>query len=408
MKVLLGVCGGVAAYKAAELLRELQRRGCDVQVAMTEGATRFVQPLTFASLSGHPVLTSLWQPQPEATDASGDEFSIEHIAAVQGIAAMVIAPATASHLAKFAHGMSDDFLSTAYLAATAPVILAPAMNVNMWNHPATRRNVELLAARGHRFVSPGAGYLACGMVGGGRLAEVEAIADEVMRGCTQRTDLQGETVLVTAGGTREPIDTVRFIGNRSSGKMGFALAEAAKARGAKVILVSASPLPAPRGVLLHAVDTAEEMRSAVLGVVSECTLVLKAAAVADFRPEEVFAEKLRRSGSLSLRLTATADIVREVVEARRQGTIVVAFAAETEDALRGAREKLARKGVDAIFVNDVSRPGIGFDADENAGFFLTPSASVELGRMSKRQMADRILDEAMKLRVAKPIGAVAV
>ena len=408
MKVLLGVCGGVAAYKAAELLRELQRRGFDVQVAMTDSAMRFVQPLTFASLSGHAVLTSLWQPSAEATGDGKDEFPIEHIAAVQGIAAMVVAPATASHLAKFAHGISDDFLSTAYLAATAPVVLAPAMNVNMWNHAATQRNVALLAAKGDRFVAPGSGYLACGMVGEGRLAEVEMIAEEVSRAVMQTSDLRGETVLVTAGGTREPIDAVRFLGNRSSGKMGYALAEAAAERGAKVHLVSAARLPAPRGATVYAVNTAEEMRAASLRVLPECTLVLKAAAVADFRPEEVFPDKLRRSGSLTLSLRATPDIVREIVASRSEGTVVVAFAAEAGDAVESAREKLVRKGVDAIFVNDISQPGIGFDSDENAGVFLTRDETVELRTMPKRQLADRILDEAMKLRVRKTIAIDAV
>ena len=220
MKVLLGVCGGVAAYKAAELLRLLQRRGFAVRVVMTESATQFVQPLTFASLSGQPVLTSLWQPSPEG---SGDGFPIEHIAVVQGIDALVVAPATANHIARFAHGLSDDFLSTAYLAATAPVVLAPSMNVNMWTHPATQHNLDLLRSRGNRVVSPGAGYLACGMVGDGRLAEVEAIADEVERCVLPKQDLLGETVLVTAGGTREPVDAVRYLGNRSSGEDGLRL-----------------------------------------------------------------------------------------------------------------------------------------------------------------------------------------
>ena len=278
MNVLLGVCGGVAAYKAAELLRALERRGFSVQVAMTDGATKFVQPLTFASLSGRQVITSLWHPEP-ATDAGPPvDFPIEHIAAVQRAAVLVVAPVTASHLASFAHGIADDFLSTAYLASTCPVLLAPAMNVNMWNHPATQANLRILEQRGNHIVPPDAGYLACGMVGSGRLAEVETIADHVFGIATSALgtpirDLEGETVLVTAGGTREPIDPVRFLGNRSSGKMGYALAEAALARGARVHLVSASPLAAPAGVDLRRVGTADEMRSAVLDLLPGTTLI---------------------------------------------------------------------------------------------------------------------------------------
>lgn len=398
MKVLLGVCGGVAAYKAAELVRALQRRNFEVRVAMTAGAMQFVQPLTFASLSGMEVITSLWRPDPVADQGDTSGFPIEHIAAVQGISALVIAPATANHIAKFAWGISDDFLSTAYLAATAPVVIAPAMNVNMWDHPATQVNVEVLQHRGVHFVLPGSGYLACGMVGGGRLAEVEAIADEILRITHASFDLAGETILVTAGGTREPIDAVRFLGNRSSGKMGLALAEAAAMRGAKVILVSAASAPKPRDVELHSVNTAEEMRAAVMELLPRSTLVLKAAAVADFRASEIAVHKLRRSGPLTLELEPTADIVREIIERRSPGTLVIAFAAEAGDALEGARAKLNRKGADAVFVNDISQRGIGFDSERNAGHFVTRAGEVELPEMPKQQLADRILDEALKLR----------
>jgi len=402
MRVLLGVCGGVAAYKAAELVRALQRRDFEVQVAMTDGAMQFVQPLTFASLSGRQVVTSLWHPDPVAEDAGPSDFPIEHIAAVQGISALVVAPATANHLAKFAGGISDDFLSTAYLAATAPVIVAPAMNVNMWDHPATQGNVTVLQQRGVHFVLPGSGYLACGMVGGGRLAEVEMIADEVLRITRRELDLKGETVLVTAGGTREPIDAVRFLGNRSSGKMGHALAEAAAMRGARAILVSASSLPAPRNVELHAVNTAEEMRAAVMELLPGSTLVLKAAAVADFRAKEIATQKLRRSGPLTLELEATADIVQEIVRRRSPGTLVIAFAAEAGDAVEGARAKLNGKGADAIFVNDISQRWIGFDSERNAGHFLTPEETIAFPEMPKRQLADRILDQVLRLRNSRP------
>ncbi len=398
MRVLLGVCGGVAAYKAAELVRALQRRSIDVQCAMTDGATQFVQPLTFAAISGRQVITSLWHAQP-TTDSDGTaDFPIEHIAAVQEARAFVIAPATANHIAKFAHGISDDFLSTAYLAATCPIVIAPAMNVNMWNHPATQENVLALGKRGTHFVLPDSGYLACGMVGGGRLAEVEMIADEVLRVTTRARDLEGETVLVTAGGTREPIDAVRFLSNRSSGKMGHALAEAAAARGARVLLVSTASLPVSPAIELYRVSTTAEMRATVLQLLPACTLILKAAAVADFRSREVLRHKVKRSGALTLELEPTEDIVQEIVERRSPGTLVVAFAAEVANVLDGAREKLKRKGVDAIFVNDVSREDIGFDAESNAGQFLTRDSVVKLPQMAKRDLADYILNETLKLR----------
>lgn len=406
MKVLLGVCGGVAAFRAAELVRALQRREIEVQVAMTDGAMQFVQPLTFASLSGRQVITSLWHPAPVAGTGEPGDFPIEHISSVQDLGALVIAPVTANHLAKFAHGVGDDFLSTAYLASVSPVVLAPAMNVNMWKHPATEENVCLLRERGAHFVLPGSGYLACGMVGEGRLAEVEVIADEVLRIATQAHDLKGESVLVTAGGTREPLDAVRFIGNRSSGRMGQALAEAAAARGAKVVLVSASPTSVSSHVDLHPVNTAEEMRAEVMQLLPEATMVLKAAAVADFRVKEIAPYKLRRSGKLTLEFEPTEDIVQEVVQRRREGTLVVAFAAEVGSALEAARSKLERKGVDAIFVNDVSRVGIGFESERNAGHFLTPEGSVEISEMPKRLLADRILDEVAKLRAQVPLPIV--
>ena len=404
MRVLLGVCGGVAAYKAAELLRVLQRRGISVRVVMTESAMQFVQPLTFAALSGQPVLTSLWQPSPEGSEG---QFPIEHIAAVQGIDALVIAPATANHIARFASGLSDDLLATAYLAATVPVVLAPSMNVGMWKHAATQHNLDLLRARGNRIVAPGAGYLACGMVGDGRLAEVEAIADEVEQAISPKLDLLGETVLVTAGGTREPVDAVRYLGNRSSGKMGFALAEAAAARGARVHLVSAAQRPGPSNVCLYAVDTAEQMREAALHVLPQCTLVFKAAAVADFRPVEAAVGKLGRFGSVNLTLAATPDIVRELAARREPHTPVVAFAAEVDGGVERAREKLVRKGVDAIFVNDVSQPDIGFGAEENAGTLLTPEKTMRFAKMPKRQLADRLLDEAVRLRAERTAALVA-
>ncbi len=393
MKITLGVCGGVAAYKAAELVRALQNKALDVQVVMTEGAQRFVQPLTFAALSGHRVATSLW------TDGAAGEPAMEHIGLAQSTDALVVAPATADTLARFAHGRADDLLSTLYLAATAPVVIAPAMNVHMWQHPATQANVELLRARGAAIVEPGAGELACGMVGPGRLAEIPAIVEAVLRSLQGSETLAGETVLVTAGGTREAIDPVRFLGNRSSGKMGYALAEAAARRGARVLLVSApSALPAPFGCELVSVVTAEQMRAAVLARLPEATLVVMAAAVADYRPRAAAEQKLRRSGPLTLELEPTEDILAEIVQRREPGTLVVGFAAETQDALASGRAKLLRKGADAIVVNDVSRPGVGFDSDRNAATFLTRTTAIDLPEMNKQELARRILDEALHLR----------
>ncbi len=398
MRVTVGVSGGIAAYKAAELVRALQRQAVEVHVAMTEAAQRFVQPLTFSALTGHKVVTSLWD-EWDAGETAPEQNGIDHIAEAQWADALVVAPATANILAKFAHGIADDFLSTLYLATTAPVLVAPAMNVNMWNHPATQANLEILRQRGVGIVEPGTGELACGMAGTGRMAEPEAIAEAVLNALGRRHDLAGEIVLVTAGGTREALDPVRFIGNRSSGKMGYALAEAARSRGAKVILVSGpTGLHAPAHCELVNVTTAEEMRSTVLDRMNEATLVIKAAAVADYRPVAVSAQKLKRTGPMTLELAPTEDILAEVVRRRRPGQLIVGFAAETENRMENGRAKLLAKGADAIVVNDVAGEGVGLDADTNAAAFLTRATAVELPQMPKRQLADRILDEILTLR----------
>ena len=311
----------------------------------------------------------------------------------------MVAPATANVLAKFAHGIADDFLSTLYLATTVPVLVAPAMNVNMWEHPATQANIEILRQRGVRVVEPGTGELACGMVGAGRMAEPEAIADAVLGALGRRHDLAGEIVLVTAGGTREALDPVRFLGNRSSGKMGYALAEAAQSRGAKVILVSGpSGLHPPAHCELIKITTADQMRQAVLSRMEESTLIIKAAAVADYKPVNVSEQKLKRTGPMMLELAPTEDILAEVVRRRRPGQLIVGFAAETTNLMENGRAKLLRKGADAIVVNDVSGEGVGIDADMNAATFLTLSTSIELPAMAKRKLADRILDEILTLR----------
>ncbi len=393
MKVMVGVSGGIAAYKAVELVRALQRHALDVRVTMTDAATQFLQPLTFSALTGHRVLRSLWH------TSDSPDAPIDHIAEAQWADLLVVAPATADLLARFAHGLANDFLTTMYLATPAPVLVAPAMNSLMWQHPATQANVEILRQRGVRIVEPDAGQLACGMVGPGRMAEPEQIANAVLAALGRSHDLAGEVVLITAAGTREALDPVRFLGNRSSGKMGYALAEAAQSRGARVILVSGpSALQPPIHCELLRVTTAEEMRQAVLSRQPESTIVIKSAAVADYRPVSVAAQKMRRQGPLVLELQPTEDILAEVVQRRIPGQLIVGFAAETEDTVEQGRAKLLRKGADAIVVNDVGREDIGFDSDENAATFLTLSTAIDLPRMSKRKLGDRILDEIVALR----------
>jgi phosphopantothenoylcysteine decarboxylase/phosphopantothenate--cysteine ligase len=407
MRVCVGVSGGIAAYKAAELVRALQRQALEVHVVMTASACKFVQPLTFAALTGHKVITSLWEDagaDDGSYEASSEQNGIEHISEAQWADALVVAPATANILAKFAHGIADDFLTTMYLATQAPVLVAPAMNVNMWNHPATQANLETLRERGVRVVEPGTGDLACGMVGAGRMAEPEAIADAVLGVLNRRNDLAGETVLITAGGTREAVDPVRFLGNRSSGKMGYALAEAAQSRGATVILISGpSALHPPARCELVRIVTADQMREAVLERMTQATLVIKAAAVADYRPIAVSEQKLKRTGSMTLELAPTEDILAEVVRRRRPGQLIVGFAAETDNVMANGRAKLLSKGADAIVVNDVSGNGVGIDADRNAATFLTLTTSIELPAMHKRKLADRILDEIVTLRRPRPM-----
>ena len=315
-----------------------------------------------------------------------------------------MAPATANILAKFAHGISDDFLTTMYLATTAPVLVAPAMNVNMWEHPATKANLETLRQRGVRVIEPGTGDLACGMVGAGRMAEPEAIADAVLNALGRRHDMAGEVVLVTAGGTREALDPVRFLGNRSSGKMGYAIAEAAQCRGAKFILISGpTALYPPSHVEVVKVIAAEEMRKAVLERMGEATIVIKAAAVADYRPMNVSGQKLKRTGPMTIELAPTEDILAEVVRRRQPGQLIIGFAAETENRMENGRAKLLRKGADAIVVNDVAGNNVGIDADDNAATFLTLSTAIELPQMAKRKLADRILDEILALRRPRPL-----
>ena len=401
-KVTVGISGGIAAYKALDLVRALQQAGLDPHVVMTAAAERFVTPLTFAAISGHRVITSLWTETAE--DDETFDAAIEHIAEAQSTGALIVAPATANTLAKFAQGIADDFLSTMYLATKAPVILAPAMNVNMWEHSATQTNIQLLERRGASIIPPGSGYLACGMTGSGRLADTSVLVDAVLKTLARCRDLNGETILITAGGTREAIDPVRFLGNRSSGKMGYALAGAAVARGAKVILVSApTALTVPGGCEVVNVSTASEMHAAVVTHLPRATAVIGAAAVSDFRPITVAREKLRRTGPLTIELEPTEDILADVARRRVAGTLLIAFAAETDSAtaFEHGREKLLRKRADAIVINDISEVGLGFDSDRNAAVLLTLDRSRDLPVMSKVQMADEILDEILGMRATR-------
>jgi phosphopantothenoylcysteine decarboxylase/phosphopantothenate--cysteine ligase len=407
MKVVLGVSGGIAAYKSAEIVRLLQERGVQVQVVMTHAAQEFVRPLTFAALTGEKVITGMFAR--EGGEANLDS-AIEHIAVAQGMDCLLVAPATANVLAKFAHGVADDFLTTLYLATTAPVVIAPAMNVNMWEHAATRENLAALKRRGISIVEPASGYLACGMIGAGRLAANEDIVAAVMEALGS-PDLAGETFLITAGPTREPIDPVRFISNRSSGKMGYALAEVALRRGARVVLVTGPvALAPPTGAEVVRVETAEQMRQAVLERLSQATIVIKAAAVSDFRLDSIPSRKIKREGHgpLTLELQPTRDIIAEVAQKAKPDQIIVGFAAETHDAVENARRKLIGKSLQAIVVNDVSRPGIGFDSDRNAVSIITAEQEIAVPESSKREIARRVLDVVRQLRRQKTEHVAAV
>ncbi|HEY0003324.1 MAG TPA: bifunctional phosphopantothenoylcysteine decarboxylase/phosphopantothenate--cysteine ligase CoaBC [Pyrinomonadaceae bacterium] len=406
-RVALGVTGGIAAYKAAEVLRGLQRAGCIVRVGMTERACQFITPLTFRALSGSHVIVDDYAPD--------NPDPIAHITFSQTVDLFLIAPATANIIAKMAQGIADDFLSTTYLACNAPVLVAPAMNTTMWNHPATQRNLAQLRADGVRLVEPDTGEMACGTIGPGRLSEPEIIvkaALDLLReaGAKERRDLAGERILITTGATREQIDPVRFLSNNSSGRMGFALAEAARARGAEVTVVAGvTSASAPAQVRLLRALSASEMHEAVLKEIGGSTVFIAAAAVADYRPVETAQVKLKKSGEpLTLELVPTPDILGSVAASRHAGLLVLGFAAETENLLQHAREKLRRKRLDAIVANDVTRDGAGFDVGTNIITLISrdTDAPVELPLMSKLDAAHRILDEVVRLRRAKAVEAV--
>jgi phosphopantothenoylcysteine decarboxylase/phosphopantothenate--cysteine ligase len=398
MNVVLGIGGGIAAYKAAELARLLQERGFGVQAVMTAAAQEFIRPLTLAALTGKKVITELFAARGgEETLAS----AIEHIRVAQENDVLVVAPATADLLARFAGGLADDFLTTLYLAFTGPVVLAPAMNTNMWLHPATQSNIETLRQRGHTVLDPEEGPLACGMTGPGRLPDPERIAALVAALAGKRRDLEGETILVTAGPTEEPIDPVRFISNRSSGKMGYALAQAAAARGARVILVSGPvSLPEPFGVTVVRVRTAREMRQAVLDHLSQATVIVKAAAVADYHVLRVPGQKIKKTAMrLSLELEPTPDILAEVGQ-RKGDRLLIGFAAETENLVSEARRKLESKNCDMVVANLVGED-IGFGSDENeVTLVMRTGEVVRLPRASKLEIANAVFDYALRLRLA--------
>ncbi|MBO0860368.1 MAG: bifunctional phosphopantothenoylcysteine decarboxylase/phosphopantothenate--cysteine ligase CoaBC [Chloracidobacterium sp.] len=401
MKALLGVTGCIGVYKAAEILRGLQRRGVQIRVLMTRHATEFVRPLTFEALSGQPVIVDMFDRPNYAT--------IEHISVAREADLLLVAPATANAIAKFAHGMADDFLSTVYLSNTNPVLIAPAMNVEMWNHAATKANIKILRERGVSFVAPGVGYQACGEVGMGRLAEPEEIVERALEILKSRIsdlksrDFAGERVMITAGPTFEDLDPVRFIANRSSGKMGYAVAEAARDRGAQVILISGPvDLSPPDNVETVNVRSTSEMFEAVMSRLQDMTVFIGAAAVADFRPAHMAEQKIKKEGrkTITLRLEETEDIIAAVGAApSRERRIVAGFAAESQSLLEYAERKLREKGLDLIVANDITRAGVGFGAENNAATILKRDGSrVELPLQSKRALADRALDEIAELR----------
>lgn len=396
--ITLGVTGSIAAYKAAELASLLSKAGADVHVIMTAGARKFVAPATFAALTGNPVQMDLFAGTGSPGGTGGP--LLPHIELAKADL-LVVAPATANILAKAAHGLADDLLSAAILAAPGPVLFCPAMNVHMYRNPATQANLTALKKYGHHVLEPGKGPLACGETGEGRLPEPPEIVAEIARLLSPAKDLQGLAVLVTAGGTREPIDPVRFLSNRSSGKMGYALAAAAAARGADVTLVTApTALPVPAGVKAVLVETAQQMFEAVREHFPRADVVIKAAAVADYRPARPAEQKIKKEGeTLVIELVKNPDILLELGRLKKPGQVLVGFAAETENLLANARRKLAEKNVDLLVANDVTRPGAGFGADTNlVKLIYRDGRVVDLPLMKKTELADRILNAALSLR----------
>jgi phosphopantothenoylcysteine decarboxylase/phosphopantothenate--cysteine ligase len=407
-KVALGISGGIAAYKAAEVLRGLQRAGCVVRVGMTRRACEFVQPLTFRALSGSHVIVddyALDNPDP-----------IAHITFSQTVDLFLIAPATANIIGKLANGIADDFLTSTYLASSAPILIAPAMNTSMWHHPATQRNLQQLRADGVHVIEPDEGEMACGTIGPGRLSEPERIvaaALDLLQNSDRKInrDLEGEHILITVGATREAIDPVRFLSNNSSGRMGFAIAQAATNRGARVkVIAGATTMTPPDNASIIRVNSAEEMQAAVVNEISDASIFIGAAAVADYRPVERSLRKMKKTrASLSLELERTPDILATVADANHEGLLVIGFAAETENLLANAREKLSAKNLDAIVANDVTQDGVGFDTVTNEVTIISRDrkAPIHVPLMAKTNVANIILDEIVRLRArVKPSAAV--
>ena len=391
--VVLGVTGGIAVYKACELLRLLQKRGIDVFVVMTQNACRFVAPLTFETLSGHPVAVDTFD-RPQT-------WEVEHIALAKRADLFLIAPATANIMGKMACGIADDMLSTTVMATRAPVLVAPAMNTGMWENAAVQQNVKTLRARGVEIVAPVSGHLACGDNGAGKLEDVAVIAERACELLFAKKDMEGLRVMVTAGPSREALDPVRYISNRSSGKMGYAIAQAAQKRGAEVTLLSGPvAIEAPQGVKLAPFTTTQELLDRASELAQEQDLLIQAAAPADYRAKEIAPQKIKKQGGepMTFTLVENPDVAATLGKAKRSGQIFVGFAAETNDVLAHARDKLARKNLDMIVANDVTRPGAGFDVDTNIVTLITKDGQEALPMMSKAEVAQRILDRALALR----------
>ena len=392
-KIVLGVTGGIAAYKSAEIVSRLRHLGATVHVIMTQNATEFVTPLTFQTLSANQVVTD--------TFAAPEYWNVEHVALAKLAEVFVIAPATANILAKMANGIADDMLSTTVLATKAPVLAAPAMNTGMWTAEATKKNVETLKERGVRMIGPDSGILACGDEGAGRMSEPETIVEEICRILTRKQDFARKKVLVTAGATRERLDPVRFITNDSSGKMGFAIAEAARDRGAEVTLIRGSvTAEIPTGVRVVPVESARDLFNAMMKEAPEQDVIIQAAAVSDYRPAEQKDKKIKKEGgkSLTLELTENPDVAKAVGEIKKPGQILVGFAAETDNVQKNAQSKLTKKNLDMIVANDVTKPGAGFNVDTNIATLITADGIEEQPLQTKRQLAERILDKIMKIR----------
>jgi phosphopantothenoylcysteine decarboxylase / phosphopantothenate---cysteine ligase len=385
--IVVGVTGGIAVYKAVDLVSRLRKLGADIHVIMTKSATQFVQPLTFREISGNPVVTDMWD-EPKM-------WHVQHISLARKADLLAIVPATANIMGKIAHGIADDMLTTTVLATTAPVFLAPAMNTQMYKNPITQDNMHRLRSYGFRIMEPASGYLACGEEGMGRLPEPADIVDRIVAIMMAKRDFSGKTMLVTAAGTQEPIDPVRYIGNRSSGKMGYAIAQAARDRGARVILISGPTfLPQPHGIEFIAVQTAQEMKEAVLRYYGEVQVVIKAAAVADYRPQQAAEHKIKKLNShMTIELEKNPDILWELGQ-KKQHQILVGFAAETQSLLENAREKLERKNLDMLVANDVTIAGAGFNTETNiVKLLLSGGAIEELPLLTKKEVAEIILDK---------------